>query len=249
MSYPPRSRSIYRRVGNSTARCFLPRPAKVKTATPIWRKEDRASHIYRVAAEIMCEKGYEATSMNDIADAVGLTKAGIYHYIRGKEDLLFAIMSYAMDMVDQDVIEPAREVADPEERLTVIVERHARRILEVGGAVTILLEEMYALTSAHRRIIRARKRAYFDLVRQTLEELAAEGKLRDVNATVGAFCLFGMVTWISRWYRRDGKLSPQETLDDFVQIATNALLKNESTAAARSIAVGRTVLARKKVAR
>jgi AcrR family transcriptional regulator len=90
------------------ARCLLPRPAKLKT-TPIWRKEDRADHIYRVAAEIMCQKGYEATSMNDIADAVGLTKAGIYHYIRGKEDLLFEIMSYAMDMVDQDVRVPAQE--------------------------------------------------------------------------------------------------------------------------------------------
>ena len=73
----------------------------------------------------------------DIADAVGLTKAGIYHYIRGKENLLFAIMSYAMDMVDQDVMAPARKVTDAEERLRTIVERHARRIIEVGGAGTL----------------------------------------------------------------------------------------------------------------
>src|SRR5437764_628161 len=119
----------------------------------------------------MCRKGYEATSMNDIADAVGLTKAGIYHYIRGKEELLFAIMSYAMDMVDEDVMRPARQIADPEQRLRTIVERHARRILDVGGAVTILLEEMYALTPQHRRAIRARKRTYFNLIRQTLEQL------------------------------------------------------------------------------
>jgi AcrR family transcriptional regulator len=75
---------------------------------PVRRKEDRADHIYRVAAEVMCQKGYEATSMNDIADAVGLTKAGIYHYIRGKEDLLFQIMGFGMDMVDQDVIGPGK---------------------------------------------------------------------------------------------------------------------------------------------
>ena len=75
--------------------------------TPIWRKEARTDHIYRVAAGIMCRKGYEATSMNDIADAVGLTKAAMYHYIQGKEHLLFEIMSFAMDMVDQNVIGPA----------------------------------------------------------------------------------------------------------------------------------------------
>jgi AcrR family transcriptional regulator len=184
-----------------------------------------------MAAEIMCRKGYEATSMNDIADAVGLTKAGIYHYIRGKENLLFAIMSYAMDMVDQDVMTPAHKIADAEQRLRTIVERHARRIIEVGGSVTILLEEMYALTPSHRRTIRGRKRAYFELIQRTLQELAAEGKLREVNPTVATFCLFGMILWISRWYRKDGKLTPEEILTDLVATAVNAVMK---TGAAQS---------------
>ena len=195
---------------------------------PIWRKEDRADHIYRVAAEVMCRKGYEATSMNDIADAVGLTKAGIYHYIRGKEQLLFEIMNFAMDMVDEDVVAPAREVADAEERLYTIIDRHAKRILEVGGAVTILLEEMQALKPAHQRTVRNRKRAYFELVRGTLEQLAAEGKLREVNPTVAAFSLFGMILWISRWYRRDGGLTPQEVLRDFRELALSAVLRTET---------------------
>jgi AcrR family transcriptional regulator len=189
------------------------------------RKEQRADHIYRVAAEIMCQKGFEATSMKDIAEAVGLTKAGIYHYIPGKEELLFQIMGFAMDMVDQDVIEPAQQVADAELRLRTIVERHARRILEVGGAVTIILEEMAALTPVHRRAILLRKRAYFDLLRQTLDQLALEGKLRQVSPTVAAFSLFGMITWISRWYRRDGKLTPDETLRDFLDLALGAVLR------------------------
>src|SRR5271155_4615354 len=121
---------------------------KAKQPAPIWRKEDRTDHIYRVAAEIMCQKGYQATSMNDIAEAVGLTKAGVYHYIRGKEDLLFQIMSFGMDMVDEDVIAPTRDVADPELRLRAMVERHCLRIMEQGGAVTILLEEIPALSPA-----------------------------------------------------------------------------------------------------
>jgi AcrR family transcriptional regulator len=201
-------------------------PRQLKSRTIPWRREDRADHIYRVAAEIMCRKGYEATSMNDIADAVGLTKAGIYHYIRGKEDLLFQIMTFAMDMVDKDVMAHAREVPDPEQRLRTIVERHARRILEVGGAVTIILEEMPGLTPAHRRAIKARKRAYFELVKETLVQLADEGKLRNVNPGIAAFNLFGMILWISRWYRRDGELSAEQVLRDFVQIALCAVLKN-----------------------
>lgn len=166
--------------------------------------------------------------MNDIADAVGLTKAGIYHYIRGKEDLLFQIMSFAMDMVDEDVIGPAQKVEDAEERLRTILERHAKRILEVGGAVTIVLDEMAALTPAHRRTIKARKRAYFDLTRQTLCQLSREGKLRDVNPTVATFSLFGMINWISRWYRRDGQLSPEQTLEDFLEVAVSSVIKTKT---------------------
>jgi len=208
---------------------------KGKKTTPLWHREDRTGHIYRVAAEVMCQKGYEATSMNDLAGAVGLTKAGLYHYIRGKEDLLFQIMSYGMDMVDQDVITPAKQVADASERLHIIIARHSKRVVEVGGAVSILLDEMYALTPAHRRTIKGRKRAYFELVRETLEQLALEGKLRDVSPSVGTFCLFGMLSWVSRWYRKDGKLSSEQVLSDLLEAALNSVLRDADHSSAHEI--------------
>jgi len=202
----------------------LQRPIKLREPIPASGKGKRASNVYRVAAEIMCHKGYEATSMNDIAEAAGLTKAGIYHYIRGKEDLLFGIMTYAMDNVEQHIIAPAMEEADAEARLYTIVERHTRSVLEGVGAITIVLEEVTALTPAHRRTITARKRAYFEFIRRTLEQLASEGKLRSVSPTTAAFSLLGMILWISRWYRRDGKLTLQEALNDYLEMAMNAVL-------------------------
>lgn len=198
---------------------------RIKEPIPVEGKGKRASHIYRVAAEIMCQKGYEATSMNDIAEAAGLTKAGIYHYIRGKEDLLFEIMNYAMDVVDQGIIAHASQVEDAEERLRAIIERHSRSVLEGVGALTIVLDETTALTPAHRRAITARKRAYFEFIRGTLEQLAREGKLREVNPTIAAFSLLGMILWISRWYRRDGAISTAEALKDYVEIGMHALVK------------------------
>jgi AcrR family transcriptional regulator len=196
----------------------------------------------------MCQKGYEATSMNDIADAVGLTKAGLYHYIRGKEDLLFQIMSYGMEMVEQDAIAPAKQTPDALDRLRIIISRHSKRVLEVGGAVSILLDEMYALTPAHRRAIKARKRAYFELIRETLEQLAAEGKLRDVSATVATFCLFGVLNWVSRWYRRDGKLTSEQVLQDILEIAVNSVLKDAARRSPREVPIT-AALPRKRAAR
>jgi len=199
---------------------------KLKEPIPASGRGKRASNVYRVAAEIMCHKGYEATSMNDIAEAAGLTKAGIYHYIRGKEDLLFGIMTYAMDNVEQGIIAPALEVTDAEQRLHTILERHTRSVIEGTGAITIVLEEMTALTPAHRRVITSRKRGYFEFIRRTLQQLAEEGKLRNVNPTTAAFSLLGMILWISRWYRRDGKITPQEAINDYLEIGMNAVLKN-----------------------
>ena len=209
-------------------RCRLQRLIKFKEPIPTSGKGKRASHIYRIAAEIMCQKGYEATSMNDIAEAAGLTKAGIYHYIRGKEDLLFEIMTYAMDNLDQHIVAHAQEIGDAEGRLRKIVECHTNSLLEGVGAITIILEEMTALTPAHRRIIKARKRGYFEFIRQTLQQLESEGKLRPVDLTTAAFSLLGMILWISRWYRRDGKLSAEQVLHDYVDIAMNAVLKTSN---------------------
>jgi AcrR family transcriptional regulator len=203
---------------------------KVKQSVPtwIWSKEDRTSHINLVAAEVMCQRGYAATSMSDIADAVGLTKAGMYHYIRAKEHLLFEIMNFEMDRLEEEVLSPARKVVDAEHRLRAILETHSRRIMEQGGAVTILLEEMSALTTLHQRAIRQRKRAYFDLVRSTLQDLVKEGKLRPVDPTVAAFSLLGMLLWTSRWYRRNAKLTPKQATDNLIDIAIGAVLKGHA---------------------
>lgn len=208
--------------------------------------EDRAGHIYRVAAEIMWRRGYAATSMNEIADAVGLTKAGMYHYIRGKEDLLFKIMSFGMDMVEEDIMGPAGLELDAEDRLRTLVERHLKRIIEVGGAVTFLLEEMHALTPAHQRTIRSRKRAYFEMVRDTLQQLASERKLRDVDPTVAAFTLLGMILWTPRWYHKDGKIQPEDAFKYLSSMALNAVLR--APANAGGLPATSTVLA-EKVAR
>src|ERR1700675_1033662 len=110
----------------------------------------RLSEIYRVAAQIICEKGYDATSMSEIADAVGITKAGVYHHVPGKRDLLFAIMSYGLDSLENEVITPARAISDAEQRLRAIIITHSRLItdhsMSQGNPVTIEIDEAAGLT-------------------------------------------------------------------------------------------------------
>ncbi len=193
-------------------------------------KPDRLGEIYRVAARIICEKGYDATSMSDIAEAVGITKAGIYHHIPGKKDLLFRIMNFGLDMLDEWVIVPAREITDAQDRLISIIQNHVRLITsrstpQGNNPVTIVVDEVAGLTRAHRRKIDQRKRVYVDLIRETLKELKEEGKLRDIDVTTATFSLLGMILWLSRWYYPDGRLTPEQIAEEITNIALGGLLR------------------------
>ena len=186
---------------------------------------ERLAEIYRAAAQIILRKGYDATSVNDIANALGMTKAGLYHYINGKKELLFDIMNFGLWELDEEVAAPARAVADPAERLRFLVDAHARLVTRGGGAITILVDEVTALTPAQQRKITQSKRKYFDFLRGTLNELKAAGKMQDVDTTAAAFSLLGMINWLSRWFQQGGALSEEQAADEIVKIALHGLMR------------------------
>ena len=198
--------------------------AKTKKATHLF-DDQRAGAIYRTAAQMIYEKGFDATSMNEIAEAVDLTKPGLYYYVKGKKELLFSIMSFAMDRLDEEVVGPAREIVEPEERLRIIVRQHARLLTREVGVLGILMDEVSGLSIEQKANITARKRAYFDLLRETLDELAADGRLQAVDTTVAAFSILGMVMWLARWYDAEGPLASDEVVRDLTEIAVAGILR------------------------
>jgi AcrR family transcriptional regulator len=185
----------------------------------------RRAEICRTAAQIFRERGYDATSVSDIARALGITKAGLYHYFESKEALLFEITAYGLDRVRDDVIVPVRGIRDPEERLRQLVIRHANIATHGRGAVAQLVDEVRALPPASRKQLEERMRAYFDLVRDTLRELRAAGRLRDVDPTVATFGLIGTILWLPRWFRQNGRLTQEEVAREIANIALGGLVR------------------------
>ena len=198
---------------------------------------ERLAEIYRTAAQIILRKGYDATSVNDIANALGITKAGLYHYISGKKELLFDIMNFGLDELDEEVATPAKAIPDLEARLRFLIASHAQLVTRGNGAITILVDEVTALTPAQGRKITRRKREYFDYLRDLLEELKAEGRLQDVDTNAATFCLLGMINWLSRWFHQDGDLTAEQAANEIVKIALGGLLRPDSRAAQRGLQV------------
>ncbi|MEM9558432.1 MAG: TetR/AcrR family transcriptional regulator [Acidobacteriota bacterium] len=196
--------------------------ASAKASTPF--DDDRAGAIYRTAARMIYEKGFASTSMNEIAEAVDLTKPGLYYHVKGKKELLFAIMSFAMDRLDEEVVGPARLLEDPAERLRMIVRQHARLLTRETGALAILIDEVGGLSAEQREAITRRKREYFDFLRDALEALRVAGRLRVPNATSAAFSILGMVMWIARWFQPGGRLNGEDVADHVTETALGGVL-------------------------
>jgi AcrR family transcriptional regulator len=187
-------------------------------------RDERLVRIYHTAAQIFDKKGYDATSLNDIAEAVGLTKAGLYHYIPSKELLLFEVMNYAMDCVDAEVLSPVESIEDPEERLRTLAARYAKLIIERGQQMTIVVYEETGLTSEHLRQITHRRRAFYEAVRDTVRSGQEQGKFPGVDPSLAALCFFGAMMWMAHWYRPDGRLSSDEVVEEIRKLMIDKML-------------------------
>src|SRR3954470_1587924 len=169
--------------------------------------DSRRAEICRAAARIFRDRGFDATAMSDIARALRMTKAGLYHYFPSKEAMLFEIMQFGLDRMCDEVITPAESVRDPEARLRRMIVQHARIITRAEGVVAQLFHEQRALPAHMRKVINDQERRYFHLMRDTLKEIKAAGRLRDIDLSVAALSLIGMIQWLPRWFRPEGRLS------------------------------------------
>jgi len=102
---------------------------------------DSRQEILRTAARLFQQRGYDATSMNDVAAALKLSKGGLYHHFQSKDEILFEIMNHAMEITQERVLGPVRGIADPVERLRALIRLHievvlspSRPGLEIHGA-------------------------------------------------------------------------------------------------------------------
>lgn len=185
----------------------------------------RAVDIYRQAAGVISQRGFDATSMGDIANEVDLTKGGLYYYIKGKKALLFAIMDFAMNRLEAEVLEPARKEEDPEQRLVILIAGHVSLVIEDIDAMTVTVTEEEGLEEKHREQIRQRKRIYNDFLRDTIMAvLDAHDRIDALDPAIAAYGVMGMVHWVVRWYRKDGPLSEEAVTDQITRLILYGML-------------------------
>jgi TetR/AcrR family transcriptional regulator, cholesterol catabolism regulator len=210
----------------------LSRPAAPETGTD---HKGRHREILETAARLICEKGYEGASIQDIADACGMTKAGLYHHIRSKEHLLLEIMNYGMDVFEEQVLSQVVSIADPVERLRTCMEKNILLVTRGWSKeVTIILHEHATLTGEAKVQINARKKRYVRFLETSFAEAARAGRIRPINPKVAAFAFLGMVLWIYKWFRPDGAVPEQALVREMQDLLFGGLELKPATKARRA---------------
>jgi TetR/AcrR family transcriptional regulator len=173
--------------------------------------DDQRETILARAAELFARQGYTATSMNEVAAACGVSKAGLYHYVRDKRELLFQITAGHVARLEQVVAEVlgAQAGADAEARLRALILRFVREYASAQHEHRVLTEDVRFLDEAERaQVLAAQRRvvaafgAAIGAARPTLA--------RDELDKPLAMLLFGMINWMFTWLRPDGSLTHED---------------------------------------
>ncbi len=175
-----------------------------------------------VAVEVFNERGYDGTSMEDLAKRLGIAKSAIYHHVAGKEELLRLALDRSMAGLRAVATEARALDLSAAEQLEFLV-RGSVEVLQADLPYVTLLLRVRGNTEVERAAL-AQRRSFDQTVARLVRAAQAEGDVRtDVQATVTARLLFGMVNSIVEWYRPRRGSDPAALADAVCALAFDGL--------------------------
>ncbi len=184
--------------------------------------DERLDHLLARAARVFADKGYHPTTMRDLAAASGMSLAGMYYYVRGKEDLLALVQERCFTRVLEGARQAVAKAADPQERLEAFIKHHVAFFTQHMAEMKVLSHE------ASPKSVSAIKRRYVDLVEAILKEAAPDQSAVDRSAAT--YILFGMMNWIYNWYDPAGEIDSDRLADLMASVFLGGFVETHSEA-------------------
>jgi AcrR family transcriptional regulator len=201
------------------------------------RYDQKLEHILRTSARIFAEKSYHSTSMRDISRATGVSLAGLYHYCKSKEELLFLIQDHCFGRVLERVEQRLKGIDDPLEKLRLLIENHLSFFAANMAEMKVLSHEAESLAGDLHKHVSTKKERYAKLARKILREIQEQHQpAARIDLTVATYALFGMMNWIYNWYDPAGKLKVSHLVDNITQLFVSGFVSdsNSMTTTSRS---------------
>lgn len=181
--------------------------------------------ILEAAAQVFRQKGFHGASMNDIAEAVHLQKASLYHHVSSKQEILLELLDQALKILLERISAITSQDLSADQKLRRMISEYLQILDENLDLATVLLFEHRALERRqHARHVPNRDR--FELLwRNVLTQGVDEGIFRCDDVPLTARAILGLLNWTITWYRSDGEKTIQQIADDYASLLLNGLLK------------------------
>lgn len=175
--------------------------------------------IVAAAAELFAREGFGATSLDEIAERLGASKASLYYYIKNKEEILRLIFLTVLTVSEEPLREIVESTLSPREKLCRAIEHQTAVAADRSPAMTVFYREQPHLTGPFAQEIILRKKAYERYFEQIIEEgQRAAVFVADIDAKIVVFALLGMCNWLSQWYKSGGQYTPQQIAEMFERV-------------------------------
>ena len=206
------------------------RPLSKPTSASPWKpagaraqqREAKRNAVLQTAARLFNERGYHATSLDDIAEQLHVSKPTLYYYVKSKDDILLECVRTALGMMQEGIDEVRRAGGSAIDQLMACMRIYSRIVtMDFGMCVIRIGEE--PLPAARRKELRRLKAGIDGEFRRLIADGIAEGSLAPCDPKMAAFVLAGALSWIGRWYRPDGGLSPRDIADQTIELLFTGL--------------------------
>ncbi|TBH16057.1 TetR/AcrR family transcriptional regulator [Thermus thermamylovorans] len=183
--------------------------------------------ILEEAAKLFTEKGYEATSVQDLAEALGLSKAALYHHFRSKEEILYEVSLLALrGLVEAG--ERALKEPDPKRALLAFMQGHARFFEENYPFFVTMLQGIKSLSPERRAQTVALRDRHEDNLRRILRWGMEQGAFRKVDVALTGRAILSMLNWMIRWFRPGGPMRAGEVAGFYCDLILRGLEDGDS---------------------
>jgi AcrR family transcriptional regulator len=193
----------------------MPQGRTATTASPHVqeKRRRRRAEILHAALRAFRERGYHATTLEDIADHLGVRKTALYHYFPDKEAILYECHRESLAEIDR-LTKEARKLDRASEALSHVIREHVRVMTDTLEGSPLAFEVTALSDERQREVIAARDR-YERQLRKIIDDGIKSGEFRPVNSKIAVFAILGAINWIARWYRPEGSLHAPELGAEF----------------------------------
>ena len=184
----------------------------------------RRDAIVSAAARFFAERGYAAVGMRDVAEAVGVRGASLYHHFASKEEILYAICLTVTEEPNAQNLPLLDMPGTCSERLSALVRGHLHHLHRRRTEHIVGLHELAALTPEHRVVVDGHRRHYQQRVREVIAAGVVAGELAVPDPRLAAFAVCDMLNGLSNWFRPGGELSLPDVADGYVDLIVGRML-------------------------